>query len=119
MNRSYSNATKLVFSSDTLPNIRSHTQTKFGPTDSNGKIEKTTKVGTASKRTCEEENESDDDQGSANDVKRANNSKTNHYSTQNSHLDDSISKSIHIFLPDIHRKTQGQTFVNHLNTSNK
>ena len=114
MNRSYSNATKLVFSSDTLPNIRSHTQTKFGPTE--GKNEKTTKVGTPSKRTCEE-NESDDDQGSANDVKRAN--KTTHYSTQNSHLDDSISKSIHIFLPDIHRKTQGQTFVNHLNTSNK
>ena len=117
MNRSYSNATKLVFSSDTLPNIRSHTQTKFGPTDSNGKTEKTTKVGTPSKRTSAEENESDDDQGSANDVKRAN--KTTHYSTQNSHLDDSISKSIHIFLPDIHRKTQGQTFVNHLNTSNK
>ena len=119
MNRSYSNATKLVFSSDTLPNIRSHTQTKFGPTDSNGKTEKTAKVATLSKRTSVEENESDDDQGSANDVKRTNNSKTTHYSTQTRHLDDSISKSIHIFLPDIHRKTQGQTFVNHLTTSNK
>ena len=118
MNRSYSNATKLVFSSDTLPNIKSHTQTKFGPTDSKGKTEKTTKFGVPPKRMCEEGNDSDDDQGSADEVKRID-SKTTHYSTQTSHLDDSISKSIHIFLPDIHRKTQGQTFVNHLTTSNK
>ena len=119
MNRSYSNATKLVFSSDTLPNIRSHTQTKFGPTDSKGKTEKTTKFGSPSKGKCEETNDSEDDQGSADDLKRTNYSKTTHYSTQTSNLDDSISKSIHIFLPDIHRKTQGQTFVNHLTTSNK
>ena len=117
MNRSYSNATKLVFSSDTLPNIKSHTQTKFGPTDSKGKTEKTTKFGVPPKRMCEEGNDSD--QGSADEVKRTNTSKTTHYNTQTSHLDDSISKSIHIFLPDIHRKTQGQTFVNHLTTSNK
>ena len=119
MNRSYSNATKLVFSSDTLPNIRSNTQSKFAPTDSKGKTEKTTKFGSPSKGKCGEKNDSEDDRGSADDLKRTNYSKTTHYSTQTSNLDDSISKSIHIFLPDIHRKTQGQTFVNHLTTSNK
>ena len=120
MNRSYSSATKLNFSCDTLPNIRSHA--KFGSSDFKAKSEKTSKFEdlTSSKANdTQEETDSDDDQGSTDKVKGPNDNKTTHYTSQIGHLDESISKSIHIFLPDIHRKTQGQTFINHLTTPNK
>ena len=117
MNRSYSSGTKLNFSCDTLPNIRSHT--KFGSSDFKAKTEKTGRPDDTPRTDVQQLNETDseEDDGPTNKMKGTN--ETSHFSNQIGHLDDSISKSIHIFLPDIHRKTQGQTFINHLNAPNK